>query len=66
MVKVHTRAKRRLGISTHLKGKNIIKKRSKPKAFKSEKKALDYINKNKLTKYEVVKLKEKKFKIRRI
>jgi len=66
MKKIHTRVKRRAGIGTHVGVKKLGKKSKKPKAFKSEKKAQDYISKNKIKNFEVVKLKEKKFKIRRI
>lgn len=68
MKKVHTRQKKKLGISTHLRGTKKLGKRSdKPKAFKSEEKAKTYLkNKNLELNYEIYKLKENKFKIRKI
>lgn len=68
MAKLHTRQKRYLGISSHLRGnKNILKpKKPRPKTFKSKEAAEKYATKTKLKNYRIIKPKQglsKKFKI---
>jgi len=51
MAKMHTRIKRRLGLSTHLKhyrNSNSVIKSSRPKTFKTEEGAKAWAEKNKL------------------
>ena len=51
--KIHTRAKRRLGISTHLHVGSLNKKprKKRPKTFKAEESANEYAKKHGITKY---------------
>ena len=68
MAKIHTRQKRYLGISSHLRGnKNIFKpKPPGSKSFKTKEAAEKYAKEKKYQKYEIVKPRfglSKKFKI---
>ncbi len=58
MKKVHTRAKRKLYAATHIK--HVKKaKRTKPKAFKSEEKAVEWAKKNNVRDFKLKNLREK-------
>ncbi len=66
MRKLHTRAKRRLGVAAHIGKRNSISKPKKkgPKTFKTEAAANDWAKKNKISKYSLKKVKrDKKFQI---
>ena len=68
MAKLHTRQKRYLGISSHLRGnKNILKPKPKgDKTFKTKESAEKYAKAQKYEKYEIVNPRfglSKKFKI---
>ena len=58
MKKIHTRAKRKLYVATHIKHVKRLG-RNKPKAFKSEEKALEWAKKNSLKDFELKNLREK-------
>ena len=65
--KIHTRAKKKLGLGTHLphraRLKNIIKKKG-PKTFKTEESAKTYAAKEGIKDFELEKVKkDKKFQI---
>lgn len=65
MVKIHTRRKRRLGISTHKSG--VVKTRiSRPKTFKTEESAKKYAESNGIKKYELVNIKGEFSKVKKI
>ncbi len=59
MVKVHTRMKRRLGISTHKRGSvsTAVKKKG-PKTFPSEERAKEYASAQGIKDFELKKVKK--------
>jgi hypothetical protein len=59
MVKMHTRMKRRLGISTHKRGNihNLIKKKG-AKTFPTEERAKEYAAEKGIKKFELKKVKK--------
>ena len=64
MKKIHTRAKRRAGISTHKSKIPSGKKKKRPKTFKTEAAANEWAKKNKIEKFSLKKVKkDKKFQI---
>jgi len=65
MVKMHTRAKRRLGIGTHKRGnKPSVHKRKGPKTFPTEERAKEYAKENGISKFELKSVKKgKRFQI---
>ncbi|MBI2107306.1 hypothetical protein HYT57_04965 [Candidatus Woesearchaeota archaeon] len=52
MKKMHTRSKRKMYMSSHLRHAKRPKT-DKPKAFKSEEKALDWLKKHSITNFEL-------------
>jgi hypothetical protein len=65
MAKMHTRMKRRLGISTHKRG-NIpsLHKKKGPKTFATEERANEYAKEQGITKFELKSVKkDKRFQI---
>ena len=65
MVKIHTRAKRRLGISTHKRGiiPSLHKKKG-PKTFATEERANEYAKEQGIKQYELKSVKKgKRFQI---
>jgi hypothetical protein len=65
MVKMHTRAKRRLGISTHKRGnKPGLFRKNGPKTFATEERAKEYAKEQGITKFELKSVKkDKRFQI---
>ncbi len=65
MVKIHTRAKRRLGISTHKRG-NVpsLHKKKGPKTFATEERVNEYAKEQGIKKFELKSVKKgKKFQV---
>jgi len=68
MPKMHTRIKRKLNITSSMRGGKVRVKKVRPKTFKSEEAAKKYAEKHKIKDYRLVNLKsseakEKKIKI---
>lgn len=65
MAKIHTRAKRRLGISTHKRGTNpSLHKKKGPKTFSTEERANEYAKEQGIDKFELKSVKkDKRFQI---
>jgi hypothetical protein len=67
MRKIHTRAKKKLGLGTHLSHRSRILNKSKkkgPKTFKTEEVAKKYAEDNNIKNFELKKVKKnKKFQI---
>ena len=66
MRKLHTRAKRKLGVAAHIGKRSTLSKpkKKRPKTFKTEAVANEWAKKNKISKYSLKKVKrDKKFQI---
>lgn len=67
MKKIHSRAKKKIGLGTHVKHKaRLLKKprKSRPKTFKTEKAANEYAKSLGIKSYELKKVKkDKKFQV---
>ena len=64
MRKVHTRAKRKAGLSTHRGTIPSARRKKRPKTFETEERANEWAKENKIEKFSLKKVKKgKKFQI---